>query len=287
MAEEANDGCGCGFPTARFSKTARRGELEVSRCGLCQQVAVLQDSHFLPRALYKCLRSPSHNPIVITRGSARSTSKQVQDRFLCHACEDRFNEKGEAYILRQYACPNGQFKLRERLQVSSPYRRSSQCQVYDVRPILGAKIDHYLYFAISVFWRAAARTWHLDGHPLESIVLDPGYQEGFRQYLLGSSALPEDVHLFIFVASETRPLNVATFPMTDRETGGYRHLFYIPGLSFYLLLGREARPYDIYAFNGAARTCMYVSPFRQDSLFQGIVTLVKAAEPSGGLSREP
>jgi hypothetical protein len=73
-------------------------ESNVGRCGLCQEVRALRESHLLPKALYKLARDPSRanpNPVLLAAGRASATSRQIADRFLCDDCEQRFSDRGE------------------------------------------------------------------------------------------------------------------------------------------------------------------------------------------------
>src|SRR5438094_7007040 len=129
-------------------------------CGLCLEPKELRDSHLLPRKVYELSREPTAgtnpNPVVVTKSWARTSSKQVSSLFLCKDCEQRFSDNGERYILAQCARPNGQFKIRELLQSASPLFDTPKFKLYDVQPLLESKVDQYLYFAASVFWRASA-----------------------------------------------------------------------------------------------------------------------------------
>ena len=146
-------------------------------CGLCLQKKELQNSHLLPAALYRQLREPSDgsdpNPIVVTRSRAFTSSKQVSSPFLCTDCELRLSVKGENYVLTQCAKRNGTFKFRELLQSASPLcvDDMNQTAVYDVQRLLDTKVDQYLYFAASVFWRASARSWKMGDEQVGKICL--------------------------------------------------------------------------------------------------------------------
>ena len=53
----------------------------------------------------------------MTRKSTVATAKQVTAYLLCSECEALFSHKGENYVLTQCIQRNGQFRLRELLQV--------------------------------------------------------------------------------------------------------------------------------------------------------------------------
>lgn len=261
-----------------------------SQCGLCLQRKELRDSHLLPAAVYKLLRTPTGghdpNPVVIMPSRALTTSQQVSAPFLCGDCEQRFSRNGERYVIAQCARPDGQFKLRELLQTISPLYDTPQFKVYDVQHLLGSQIDHYLYFAASVFWRASAYRWKMGIKSVGQITLGTTYQEQFRLYLLGEAAFPQKARVRVHVASENPPDLTTVFPCTTRIDGARRHKFYIPGLLFILFLGSNVPTrFDAGALNGSQQQLMWLCPWQNDSLFLGFLDVIKATTPSGKLRR--
>jgi hypothetical protein len=63
-------------------------------CGLCQLDRPLVNSHLLPAATYKLAREPHRqnpNPIVVTRGRAGSSSRQILEFLASNAKTDSRN----------------------------------------------------------------------------------------------------------------------------------------------------------------------------------------------------
>jgi hypothetical protein len=167
-----------------------------------------------------------------------------------------------------------------------PVYRDSRFRVYDVYPLLGEKIGHYLYFAASIFWRAAAHPWKVETQSVGPIALDLTYLEAFRRFLVGTAIFPREARVYVFVSCETRPYLSATVPATDLNSPGSHYKFYIPGLCFVLFLEKDAvQQQHAYALNGSAWSYMWISPWQDDSLFQSAMNLVKASQPSGSLRR--
>jgi len=260
-------------------------------CGLCREPKELKDSHLLPAAVYKLSRTPTAgrdpNPVVVTQNKALTSSKHVSSLFLCEDCEQRFSDNGECHILAQCARPNGQFNLRKLLQAAIPVVDTEKFKIYDVKPFLDSKVDQYLYFAASVFWRASAHSWKMGNEPVGQISLGTEYQEQFRLYLLGQTPFPQNARIVVHVSSETQPdLMTTVFPCTTRVDGVYRHKFYIPGLLFILFLGEDVpRQFDDGALNGSRYQLMWLCPWQNDSLFLGSMNLMKTSTPSGNLRR--
>ena len=263
----------------------------VGRCGLCQEMRGLRESHLLPAALYRLARDPSRanpNPVVLGGGRAATTSRQVAHPFLCDECEQRFSNRGERHVVGQCARPGGAFKLRDLLEGSTPVADTPQFRLYDVGKLLGPHVDEYLYFAASVFWRASARAWSEDG-PRERFSLGSTYDEQFRLYLLGKTGFPKNGRLFVHVWSDAigaeKAVGLTTIaPCTSRIDGERRHKFCIPGITLVLFLGGLVpHRHDAGALNSTRGQFMWLSPFVEDSLFRGFGNSIRQSHPSASL----
>lgn len=258
-------------------------------CGLCQELRDLKESHLLPSATYKLTRERHRhdpNPVVITKGRSFTTSRQVTAPFLCQECEDRFSRRGERYVLGQCARPDGDFKLRAALQKAVPVCVDTRFRIYDVQPFLGDRTEQYLYFAASVFWRAAARTWSLDGRVLERLSLGARYQEQFRLYLLERTSFPANGRLFVHAWSNNEIDLVTTLPSTTRVDRVKRHKFCVPGIAFILFLGGNVpKEHDAGALNSHQGKSIWLCRWENDSLFRGFLESIARSTPSGSLGR--
>ncbi len=210
------------------------------RCGLCLHSRELQSSHLLPAALYRLLQKAAGgsnpSPVVVTPSRSLTTSRQITAPFLCTGCEGLLSQRGERYVLSQCARPDGRFSLREILETTSPLESRGPVRVYDVGPVLGKRVDQYLYFAASVFWRASAHAWYQETGALGRFTLGPDYQEQFRRYLLGQAAFPLEARMWVHVSSGTLKDPLIVFPCTTAVEGAHRHKFYVPGILFILFL---------------------------------------------------
>ncbi len=120
-------------------------------CKLCLKRRALQRSHLLPEGVYLRLRNPKGpviDPIVVTAKITMSTSKQVRDFLLCRRCEQRFDQNGEDYVLRQMN-NRGKFKFLERLRVSPHPDFTLNEGTYSGSSI-GLETEKLAYFALSV-----------------------------------------------------------------------------------------------------------------------------------------
>ena len=92
------------------------------QCKLCLKTKELQDSHFMPAALYRATRNAAAvnpNPAVITSRGTVQTSQQMQDFLLCKDCEELFNKNGEKYVMSQVN-RSGKFPLLGTLRKATP-----------------------------------------------------------------------------------------------------------------------------------------------------------------------
>jgi hypothetical protein len=190
-----------------------------NKCKLCGKRRRLVRSHLMPAALYAMSREVGArvpNPIMVTRLTSVSTSRQIWARLLCTECEHRFNVGGEHYVLT-LVHEGTHFPLLERLNVAVPLEETNTLAVYS-GPAVGIDVEKVAYFALSVFWRASVHRWRT---PHGGAVWNNlgQYEEPIRQYLHGEAGFPADVV-------------VAVVPCTDNGSQGS---FYTP----YMIRGHE------------------------------------------------
>jgi hypothetical protein len=200
-------------------------------CKLCLKPKELQDSHFIPAAMYKYARDPdvtkkNRNPVLVTAKATITTSKQITDYVLCACCEDLFNKNGESWMLKQVW--NGKrFPLRDRLGAALPLQHYTLANTVAFSgAATGIDTDKLGYFALSVIWRAGVHQWDI---PLvgKTTVLNIGtVEEPMRQFLLGEAAFPTNVAILAAVCTD--PYSRGLFYRPAQTTG-------LPGTSFVML----------------------------------------------------
>ncbi|HWO34768.1 MAG TPA: hypothetical protein VNO32_38745 [Candidatus Acidoferrum sp.] len=188
------------------------------KCKLCLKEKDLQDSHLLPRALYRMARGDgakgNQDLFVVTRQESKQSSHQTKDYLLCRDCEQLFSRNGEAYAMRLVTKQNGDFPLLAILTAVRPTVAGSEWRAYsfaDTPTIARAKIA---YFALSVFWRASVHTWVQANGERTHIELGTKYNDQIRRYLLDETAVPRNTSLQVFACSDR--VNQKTF-FTPRE----------------------------------------------------------------------
>jgi hypothetical protein len=169
-------------------------------CQLCRRQAELQDSHYMPAALYKLLLKIGTGsidaPPVYTdekEQTAFYTSRQWRKHMLCRRCESLFSRNGESHVITNCYRGGNQFQLRDDLNRLDPTEvRSKGLRVYfgeQMPETLKAKA--YCYFALSVLWRGSVVKWSTNTeHYYMSI--EPEYEQPIRMFLLGDGEFPKN-----------------------------------------------------------------------------------------------
>ena len=220
----------------------REAMVMAMQCKLClQDVPKLENSHFLPAAIYKILRDErkkNPNPWSLTRKSAVQTSRQITARLLCRECEQRFSKNGEAWVLRNCLRKDGSFPLGSILDSRLPdvSFNGTPTRVYYASNIPEINISALAYFAASIFWRGSIHTWNNDG----SIPVSLGpFQEEFRQYLMGLQGFPEHGSLWVVVREGKEIERLTYAPIGERKGNVHVYKFPMPGLAFLLTVGKN------------------------------------------------
>lgn len=192
----------------------------------------LQDSHFIPRAMYKYLRTSSEknpNPMVVGRTKAATTSKQVKDYLLCAKCEDLFNKNGENEILK-WVWNSKSFPLGDRLSVAVPLRLDMGAPAFSGVAI-GVDNEKLAYFALSLLWRAAVHEWEMPFGGKTTLLNLGATEESIRKYLLGTAGFPSEV--VVVATACTDPLSIQSFSVPSQVLGYPGTCFAILALGIY------------------------------------------------------
>lgn len=180
------------------------------------------------------------NPLIVADGAMRQTSRQIQDHLLCGCCEQLFNRRGEAWMLANcFRSQEGTFGLYEQLTKQPPILTTEAIAFYAGTSITG--IESLIYFAASVFWRAAVHTWRIGSARL-TISLGPRYEGALKEYLLGKADFPDYAVLLPIISQPGKARPVAYLPIGGRDDDHWQYDFLIPGVRFNLLLGRKVPP---------------------------------------------
>jgi hypothetical protein len=220
-------------------------------CKLCLEEKDLQDSHMIPRALYKLARQAGFDPVVMTRALATHTSRQIHDFVLCWDCEQRFSQKGEDYVMTLVPRDNS-FPLLNRLAfVRVPTMVSDRVARYATT---ATEIDtrKMAYFALSVFWRAAIHPWATLGVQSTSFELPAEEKEPIRKFLRGEAGFPAKAFIVTTVCLDeiSQGFVLSPFGMQDKEKF-ITYTLLVRGLYFRLIFDASFR--DLCCMRSAGR----------------------------------
>ena len=206
-------------------------------CKLCLQTRALQDSHYLPKGAYRINRAPAlknPHPVVLSNDNLLQSSAQLSDYLLCSDCEQRFSKNGEAWVLGNVPRNYGEkFPILDALNAEAPLLVDGGTKLYAGARAKLLDMEKIVYFAVSVFWRGAVHLWASLRSEAPDVRLC-AYEEPIRQFLLGGSALPDDVTLWVSVCPNGSVLNAMLVPWEAHLPECSRYLFYVSGLFFVL-----------------------------------------------------
>jgi len=191
--------------------------------------------------MYRLMRDQDRgnpNPVVVTpvRGAIQ-ISNQIKDYLLCGECETRLKRRGEDFAMKHCYRGRDTFRMRSLLRESKPAVRDSKIEIYRGSTI--PNFEELVYFAISVFWRAAVHTWRFEGRRYH---IDVGpYSGGMRRYLLDEAPFP--AHMALSIRISSRDDLLACTPQSGTMDGYHVHKFLMPGMMFLLLVGGRIPEY--------------------------------------------
>jgi hypothetical protein len=215
--------------------------MPIGRCALCHVQKELVDSHFLPAASYKALRSEGfdvNEPMVMTGKRVFQSSRQITAHVFCADCEDIFNRRGETSVLNKLATPEV-FPLRDMVAASPAILDESDFKAFSCDAIPGFPTDRLVHLALGIFWKGAVHTWKILDGELPRLELGP-YEETIRHFVCGTGPFPKEVCLMVYLDSSTPPLIATTPPRRFRRDDFYLFAFYMNGMQCCLCVGKQA-----------------------------------------------
>jgi len=211
-------------------------------CALCLLNKPLLASHFLPAAIYKNLIDPTgliKNMIASNLSKASEESKQVKQYLLCQDCEILFQQGGESWVLGRRLMPNGSFELRDLLRQATPAGIQGGVSYFALNTVPTVDKEQLLYFAASIFWRAAVTDWETPAGHYTKLAIEPAVVEELRKYLLSSGPFPAAISILVILSAADTPKQLTTLPNIATKPTEYQQFdWYMPGISFTLLTGQ-------------------------------------------------
>jgi hypothetical protein len=238
----------------------------IAFCALCRHIHELRNSHLLPKKAYSALvpLGGKQNYRVTNSDEYYTTSRHFTDYLLCSGCEKRFDKFGEGWVLRNSHKKNG-FLFRDALGPPA-FIDSDGLQWFTAGSLPQLRLERFVYFGLSVFWRAGVHVW-IRGRSVVHIDLGC-YLEPIRKYLEvdlpGTQAFPDYIALHIQVSALKIP-----YVMNAPEGHNGLYAFQIPGLIFKLFTGIDL-PTKITNLSTAPSPSGFVSidPFGDIEMFE-------------------
>jgi hypothetical protein len=241
-----------------------RCDMPRGTCKLCLRDKNLQESHLMPRALYRMARGSgtkgNQDPHVLTAKERKPSSYQVKDYLLCYDCEQRFSKNGEAYVMRLVTKRNGQFPLLDVLNATPTPLKMLRWTAYSVAQTPGIDRAKIAYFAFSIFWRASVHTWTQESGERISIELGKKYNEEIRRYLLEESAVPRRANLLVAVCTDEESQKTFFLPRENQKVKDRSFGVMVRGLFFMFRITRTPAPWQ-------ARLSMVNTPYEWISVW--------------------
>ena len=206
--------------------------MTIGICRLCEKEAEIQNSHYIPSALY-----PKNTRLEYSTSTAVGmTEKHVTDLLLCRECEQRFSRNGESEVLRHVAAKSRKrFPLRDKMSIAharEEYPDIQRFAGYD----FGLDMDKFAYFMLSILWRGAAHRWtKMDGTFTTPLQLG-SFESPIRNYLLGGP-FPVDTAIIVIVGSDETSRNCWFAPAPFDDFGLLNFGFHAMGVYFRAIMG--------------------------------------------------
>jgi hypothetical protein len=230
------------------------------------------------------------NPIAVSGGVAKHSTDQISDYVFCADCEKRLNEQGEAWVHLNMARPGG-FAIRDALEKVAPAMANESFAVYTGGAVPGIDMDKLSYFGLSIFWRAGVHRWPSSDHSQKRMdrLLFGKYEEPMRLFLLNGTPLPNTISLLISVWPWKNPDPPIAFhtPVGKRNENWYSYSFYIPGLDFKLVVGKEI-PRNLQQMSAFVlpQRYLFASEAGATEMMQSFGKAVVSSQAIGKLARE-
>ncbi len=243
------------------------------KCRLCLEPGDLQQSHLLPKALYRLVgsgTSPSQpDTVMLTAARSKKSSEQAWRHLLCRGCEQCLNNAGERWALRSCYRGIGRFPFRDELRKRQPLDNNPELLAY---PVQLEEATQFVHFCLGVVWRASLCDWYYRGHVFPQIELGP-YQDPIRKYLAGEGNLPDKLGVTVVLSGLGKPLLGMSLPVSYRADSGRHYRFHIPGVMFEAAIGGPAR--------NVAMAAVFIGSFGDRSAQDSMMHLIGRKVPQG------
>jgi hypothetical protein len=220
--------------------------------------------------------------------TAIMSSAQVKAHLLCAECEERFNQGGEDWVLKDCWRSPTALPLHSALMPVPTLVDDRGFRSWEGFKVPGVHVRKLAYFGFSIFWRASVHDWRVGKENDQRIPLGR-YQNALRLYLLGKTAVPDGIVLLVTLSSALDDLlnRVLAMPWRFNRTAECRtYKFVVTGLNFLLFVGMQI-PEPTRRICSARRGFLFMSEERDADLLKTMAIMAimaKWAEGKGKLA---
>lgn len=225
-----------------------KNQVPIGTCKMCLAEKELQESHLMPRALYRMARGSgtkgNQDPHILRLREEKPTSHQVKDYVFCRDCEQRLSVNGEDYVMRLVTKRNGQFPLLDVLNAVDTPLKTAKWTAYTSAQTPNIDRAKIAYFALSVFWRASVHTWKQEDGEKVRLELGKKYNEEIRHYLLGETPIPKNAHLLVAVCTDEVSQKSFFMPAENEKVRDHSVGVMVRGLFLMFRITRTPAPWQ-------------------------------------------
>lgn len=247
----------------------------MNKCKLCNQENELQQSHIIPRFVYKYMLTATKNRITQFDGKLnlwQRTSRQFKDNLFCTHCEQLLgvNENQFSKIFKEINASTDKTifaytKMNDEIleKFESTNFTKTDIQEYLISNPLHGKIPIIEYFAISYIYRELVR---------KEYNIDKNIIDKFRDYLLNKNEC--SFMLIVRVHNGESNFDMCSTVIVMDDLPDFKHfVFYLPNLQFHVAIHVHNTPSDLVKtmiipsdfFNDEINTLQLIKKFQKGS----------------------
>lgn len=201
-------------------------------CALCEEEKELQDSHLIPRGVYKKVMKAHDSKLIkatMDEKNIRYDGRHLTHHLLCSDCEQALNNGGEKTII-PLLFDKDNFPLLDQVRSIDGYSDDGEFVTIDFE-----LIESHWHFFVGYCWKESVFDWHMkgedDAEPSVYLSLEPFHRE-IQDYLLGAGALPGNFRMALIVYRDAGAQNGTGTAAISRDLKWYNWI--APGIRYEL-----------------------------------------------------
>ncbi len=220
-----------------------------SICGLCQQVKVLQKSHFIPKSIYalasKAFSEQAGKLSVYSHDKKYNLSQQITKYFLCDECEAVFDKCGENIVVKELFQKKDEavrFTLLDKLNsLSGQIASDKSIEWYFINDTNLIDVNAYTHLILGIIWKMSATKWNNQYLDINCNSLGSHYTEQIRQYLLTENKMfLSNIYIICLVDNKEQSFPWFSTPKSLKLQGiCHLYTFTAPGVKFLVFIGKK------------------------------------------------